>query len=605
MAVLALACAVGGLPPVAATATPAPVRILIVGDSVAQGSSGDWTWRYRLWQELQRDGVDVDFVGPRSDLVDIVTSELGSQAYADPDFDHDHAARWGMAMWLPDVSMTDLVTEYDPDVVVEARGFNDLAYKLNADGLTEVLTDEIAEARAVDPGIDFVVEQLPQTWINHVPDYNAGLPGVAATLDDEDSRVVVAETGDGFTEFTDTWDSAHLAATGEVKVASGVADALAELGIGDGAGTPPVVRNGHWGSATLAVASADRSAELSWAGPPGAAAEYVWLRNVTAGDDWVRLPYPVVGTSWVAGGLVAGHRYAFRLQAVKGTAVADDYSNVVEVVPTAPPEPAAPPAGPPAPVVATPGPQQLTVEWPDVARATSYDVTWTSDVPGEDGTMNVASGPVVLGGLAAGRAYRISVVARNAAGVSAAAVGRGVPAPPSMSGRPTGLVVTPGSHRLNVTWTPVPGATAYDVSWTGRRLGMHGATTVERPSVAITYVLAGESYDITVTARNADGPGLAATTVGVPQGPRVLAPARLRAVQIAPHRAQLTWRHRSAASSYDVQVRRAGRWTPVRNVVALTTTVGRLPRGAASFRVRSWHQLVPGPWSPAVRVRMR
>ena len=72
-----------------------PVRILIVGDSITQGSAGDWTWRYRLWQHLTEHGVSVDFVGPRDDLWDNVTSQFGSQAYVDPAFDQDHAARWG------------------------------------------------------------------------------------------------------------------------------------------------------------------------------------------------------------------------------------------------------------------------------------------------------------------------------------------------------------------------------------------------------------------------------------------------------------------------------------------------------------------------------
>ena len=49
-----------------------PVRILLVGDSVTQGSAGDWTWRYRLWKHFDAAGVAVDFVGPRNDLYDNV-----------------------------------------------------------------------------------------------------------------------------------------------------------------------------------------------------------------------------------------------------------------------------------------------------------------------------------------------------------------------------------------------------------------------------------------------------------------------------------------------------------------------------------------------------
>ena len=44
------------------------MRILIVGDSMTQGSAGDWTWRYGLWKHLDDADVDVDFVGPNDDL---------------------------------------------------------------------------------------------------------------------------------------------------------------------------------------------------------------------------------------------------------------------------------------------------------------------------------------------------------------------------------------------------------------------------------------------------------------------------------------------------------------------------------------------------------
>lgn len=45
-------------------------RILIVGDSITQGSSGDYTWRYRLWDEHQSTDPGYTFVGPRTDLHD-------------------------------------------------------------------------------------------------------------------------------------------------------------------------------------------------------------------------------------------------------------------------------------------------------------------------------------------------------------------------------------------------------------------------------------------------------------------------------------------------------------------------------------------------------
>lgn len=124
----------GGLAAPAGTPAAAaePVRILLVGDSVTQGSAGDWTWRYRLWKHFQAAGVAVDSVGPRTDLYDNVGDTYGSQAYVDPHFDQDHASRWGMMVDVPDVPIETLVEEYQPDVVVEMLGFNDLVYGLRS-----------------------------------------------------------------------------------------------------------------------------------------------------------------------------------------------------------------------------------------------------------------------------------------------------------------------------------------------------------------------------------------------------------------------------------------------------------------------------------------
>ena len=74
-----------------------PGRVLILGDSVARGAEGDWTWRYRLWKRLQATAAaPVDFVGPRDDLYDYLTKGFGNHEYVDPGFDADHASRAGL-----------------------------------------------------------------------------------------------------------------------------------------------------------------------------------------------------------------------------------------------------------------------------------------------------------------------------------------------------------------------------------------------------------------------------------------------------------------------------------------------------------------------------
>jgi hypothetical protein len=222
--------ATGAGAPAAATAATGVAgdvtRVMMIGDSVTHGSDGDYTWRYFSWRGLEQTGASVDFVGPQ-------TTTLDGGGYADPDFDQDHASRWGMAMWemldnphegAPRIST--LIEDHDPDVVVEALGVNDLTWLgFEADGMADQVRELVAEARATKADVDIVLAGVPQGWIDKVDDYNALLPGLAAELSTDDSRVVAAPVPD-FTQNVDTYDLAHPTTAGQVKIAAAVSAAL-------------------------------------------------------------------------------------------------------------------------------------------------------------------------------------------------------------------------------------------------------------------------------------------------------------------------------------------------------------------------------------------
>ncbi|NYJ01053.1 lysophospholipase L1-like esterase [Nocardioides thalensis] len=356
--------------PAAAEPTPEPVRILLVGDSVTQGSAGDWTWRYRLWQHLAAAGVPVDLVGPRTDLYDNVADEHGSLAYADGAFDRDHAARWGMQVEVLDVPIADLVAEHRPDVVVEMLGFNDLYAQRTPETVAARIGRFVDEARTADPTVDVVLAEATQSWFPAVPELNARLRSVAAAATTDGSRVVVAATAAGHDALADTWDGSHPNARGEVRIAWAVADALHGLGVGPAADRavpfPPV---GPRSGARLSAVPRDASATLAWTGPPGATSQYVWVRDVTAGQAWTRLPFRVAGGAWTARYLTNGHRYDYRLQPVKG----DDepggrvFSNVVRVAPS-------PPPGAPRRLAGDAGRRCAVLTWLAPRHARSYQV---------------------------------------------------------------------------------------------------------------------------------------------------------------------------------------------------------------------------------------
>ncbi|HQR80240.1 MAG TPA: GDSL-type esterase/lipase family protein [Actinomycetota bacterium] len=394
------------LAPVTPSSSGEPTRVLLVGDSVMQGSSGDWTWRYRLWQHLTATGQAVDLVGPRDDLYDESQPGSSSHDYVDPAFDADHAAYWRTAFASQKYPVAGLVNQYHPDVVVVGLGLNDLiGYWLSATAVLQEARSFVEQARSADPEVDVVIVGLPQTWTQGVEEFNAGLPALAQDLDTASARVLVT-VPDAMVRGEDTYDPAHLAASGEVKMAAAVADALAVLGIGDLYPRPlPQVPNGPRSPAVLTMEGAAESATLSWTNPPGATGEYVWLRDVSTDSPWHRATGPVAESTWRATGLQRGHDYAFRLQATKGTAVANDvFSNEV-VLTRRPPRIAL--------VQVTSRRRALSVRWWPrwpVAADVQYTVSWRR--AGERGRQRVrrtASTRVTIRRLVTHRLYRLTV----------------------------------------------------------------------------------------------------------------------------------------------------------------------------------------------------
>ncbi|MDO7869414.1 SGNH/GDSL hydrolase family protein [Nocardioides jiangxiensis] len=319
-ALVALIVAVSGL--LVATgpegaADPAPVRILLYGDSMTQGSGGDWTWRYRLWQSLTAASTSFDFVGPRNDLYTYGRWTLGNDEYKGGAFDRDVAAVAGMTMTAPWWTVEALQSEFQPDVVVGYIGINDLVKGIaTADQLVQDWRDQIAAARAVNPTVAFVLVPLPHTWLGpEIQQYDDGLAALAAELDTPESRVV-ATAVPAFSEYADTYDKAHMTASGERKVATVVTEALAGLGIGTGntGWQPDPVYSWVWApTPTLSVAGADIT--VTWPAVDYASSEWVRLTDRTTGATGV--VRWVTGTTYTFTG-TPGHTYRVNLSPAKG-----------------------------------------------------------------------------------------------------------------------------------------------------------------------------------------------------------------------------------------------------------------------------------------------
>lgn len=324
-------------PPTAPRATsydaPRPTRVLLIGDSVTQGSAGDWTWRYRLDEHLEEVGADVDLVGCRRSLYDLATGRSGSEEYVDRHFDRDHCARWGNTIASPEHRIARQVTRTRADVLVVELGVNDLRTgRLDVPALGQRLRGELERARARRPGLDVVIVPVAQAWVPRSGRLNAEFATIAADLDTAVQRVVVADVP-RLQRRRDTWDGTHPTATGEVRYAVGVSAALAEIGVGEAMERPwPHPENGPREAPELSGFEGNGYVALSWGTAPGV--DRVWLetRDRTAGGGWRRAAWPATTGPALAGPFAAGHVLQFRLQPARGRVrSADVRSNVVTI----------------------------------------------------------------------------------------------------------------------------------------------------------------------------------------------------------------------------------------------------------------------------------
>lgn len=320
---------VTGLTSPEAVAAPAPTRILVVGDSVTQASVGDYSWRYFAWKHLARSGAAVDFVGPtRAPYVEPGTG--WRPRYADPAFDQDHAATWGDRMTVnPLHDRVSLMTRFRADVVVLALGTNDLGPfgGLTAEQTLVGARDWVHRARAVVPGVDVVLVEVPTALTPAAIGYNTLLARLATELDTPDARVVLARAASGFVRgaegvsTADTYDGVHPNTRGQVKVAAAVTDALAQVGVGRRYPRPLVFpAEGPRTRPRLEVRTADSWALLSWSVPPGSTSTDVWVRR--SGKKWRRVAQSHPSSSIGVQSMRTCAPYEFKVRARKGWTVA-------------------------------------------------------------------------------------------------------------------------------------------------------------------------------------------------------------------------------------------------------------------------------------------
>ncbi|KAA0889833.1 fibronectin type III domain-containing protein [Oryzomonas rubra] len=227
-------------------------------------------------------------------------------------------------------------------------------------------------------------------------------------------------------------------------------------------------------------------------------------------------------TPYVQSGLSAGTTYYYLVTAVNSTGESVASTQVSATTSAAVATPAAPVA--PTGVTATGGTKQVTISWPAVSGATSYNIYYAtaSGVTTANGTkISNATSPAVQTGLSDSTTYYYVVTAVNSVGESAASVQiaattlAAVPAP-TVPAVPTGVTATGGANQVTVSWSTVSGATSYNLYYsttsgvtTANSTKIAGATT---PYVQ-TGLTAGTTYYYIVTAVNSTGESAASAQI--------------------------------------------------------------------------------------------
>jgi subtilisin family serine protease/fibronectin type 3 domain-containing protein len=299
---------------------------------------------------------------------------------------------------------------------------------------------------------------------------------------------------------------------------------------------PPAPRN------LTAVPDTEGRITLSWTAPAQNVWYWIYQRDVTAGEKFTRLEYPIGdGTKFVASLLINDHTYEYYVTTIGpgGESVPSD--KVSAVSRTAPP-------GRPTDLTATAGNAEVALSWKAPAPNLGYWI-YQRDLANEDTEFTRLPYPIMSGTsftagyLANGHEHEFYVTAVNGGGEGQpSAKVRATPKAP-LPAAPQSLTVTAKDDAtLQLTW----GAPEADLMyWIYQRDVTAGESftkltyPLSSPSFTASGLLLGHTYDYRVSAVNSGGEGPQSTTARGTS--RLAAPTNLTARATGDGRAQLAW----------------------------------------------------------------
>jgi hypothetical protein len=263
------------------------------------------------------------------------------------------------------------------------------------------------------------------------------------------------------------------------------------------------------GAPTGVIAGAiNAGAQLRWTPPASTGGSTITGYKITASPGGKTAKTSNV-TSFVVGGLTNGTSYTFTVAAINSAGTGPNSIPSAAVTPRAPVAPS-----PPRTITATAGYQSATVAWTAPASVGGAPISRYT-VTANPGAITVtATGDarqVVVGGLADGTAYTISVTAANSAGSSSPAT-TASPVTPAVTvpAQPDSVQVAAQGGAVTLRWAPPAsdgGSPLSGYTVTTSPGGTAQTVSAGTTSLTITGLTPGTAYTFSVAAINAHGTG--------------------------------------------------------------------------------------------------
>ncbi|MDR3711036.1 MAG: fibronectin type III domain-containing protein [Capsulimonadaceae bacterium] len=290
----------------------------------------------------------------------------------------------------------------------------------------------------------------------------------------------------------------------------------------------------------LTATGGAQSVSLTWTASTGATSYNVYRGTTLGGESATPVATGLTSPSYLDTSLSDSTKYYYEVSALdaggESGKSAEAHATTFAPAPTG--------------LTATPGNQQIVLNWNASSGATSYNVYRGTTLGGEGATAvaTVTSPTYTDPGLTDGTTYFYKVTAVLAGGESAKS-NEATAAP--LPDAPAGLSATAGNQQVSLTWTASAGAVTYNV-YRGTTAGGEGATPyktgVATASYTDTGLTDGTPYYYKVTAVNVDESGASNETSATPLPD---APSGLTATS-GSLKISLSWTASAGALTYNV-----------------------------------------------------